>query len=305
MSGRPRTQGYAVASVLLGGMLFGTAGVAQSFAPAGAHPVAVGAARLSVGALVLALVLVLRGRGLGGVREIARSRAGWLAAAGAAAYQPFFFAGIMLAGVPLGTLVAVGSAPLFTGLLGWTVRGERPSGGWLAATAICVAGLGLITGAGAAAGSLAGLALTAGAGLSIAAYTVAAKTLLARGRETLEVTASAFLLGSVVMVPVAAVLGLGWLLQPAGALVAAYLGIATMGVANVWYASGLGRLPSATTATLGLADPLTATLLGSLLLGQRIGGLGAAGLALLCLGLVLQALWAGRSERMPPAGRLG
>ncbi len=291
----------AVAAALLGATLFGTTGVAQAFAPAGAHPVAVGAMRLAGGALTLTVVRLVTGGTFAGILQVCRTRAGLLAAAGAAAYQPFFFAGIGQAGVPMGTLVAVGSAPLFTGALAWVVRGERPGRSWLVATAVCLVGLALVTGAGVGAGNLGGILLTAGAGLSIASYMVAAKTLLARGRATLEVTSAAFLLGSCVMVPAAAVLGLGWVATVPGALVAAYLGVATMGLANVLYARGLGGLSAATTATLGLADPLTATVLGAVLLDQRLTPLGLAGLAVLCAGLVLQGTWAARETRAQAA----
>lgn len=254
-------------------MLFGTAGVAQAYAPAGASPVSVGATRLAVGALVLTGYVLLRGVPLGRIVGMWRSKALIVAAIGAAAYQPFFFAGIGLAGVPLGTLVAVGSAPVFAGLLAWLLLGERPGRAWLIATSICVGGLALLTGVGAAAGNTLGVALTAGAGLSIASFSVAAKRLLARGVPTLEVLASAFLLGSCVMVPVAAWLGLAWVATGSGSLAALWLGVATMGLANVLFTKGLGGLPAPTAVTLSLVDPLTATLLGGLLLGQLLAPL--------------------------------
>ncbi len=275
-------------------MLFGTAGVAQAFAPQGASPVAVGAARLAIGALALTAYVMMRGVGLAHILRMWRAKALVVAAVGAAAYQPFFFAGIGYAGVPLGTLVAVGSAPVIAGLLSWIILGERPGRSWAVATAICVAGLGLLTGAGHSSEAFLGVLLTLGAGLSIATFTVAAKKLLLRGVPTLEVLASAFLLGSCVMVPVAVLLGLRWVATPSGAIVALYLGFATMGVANVLYTRGLAALPAPTAVTLSLADPVTATFLGWLLLGQVLDALGWSGLVLLFTGLVLQSVWSAR-----------
>ncbi len=280
-------------------MLFGTAGVAQAYAPPGTHPITVGAVRLAIGALALTGFVLLRG---GTLRSVVRpwgTRAGLLAAAGAAAYQPFFFAGVQRAGVPLGTLVAVGSAPVFTGLLGWVVRRERPSGTWAFATLICLVGLALLTGAGAQGGALDGIALTAGAGLSIACYTLAAKTLLDAGADALGVCASAFLLGSVAVLPFALGQGIGWVASATGAAVALYLGLATMGVANILYTRGLRHLPAATAATLGLADPVTATALGVLVLGQQVSALGWLGFLGVVVGLLLQGVWAARAGRTP------
>lgn len=285
---------HPVTAVVLGGTLFGTAGVAKSFAPVGASPVAVGSVRLAIGALAITAYLVARGTPVGSLMRMWRAKATVVAAAGAAAYQPFFFAGIGYAGVPLGTLVAVGSAPVFTGLLSWLVLRERPSRAWAVATVVCVVGLVLLTGVGAASGSLLGVALTAGAGLSIASFTVAAKILLGRGVGTLAVLASSFGLGALVMVPVAAVLGLGWVATGPGVLVALYLGLATMGVANILYARGLVGLPAASAATLTLADPVTATALGALVLGQVLAPLGWVGLGVICVGLVLQGFSAAR-----------
>ena len=292
----------ATGSVLLGGMLFGTAGVASAFAPAGAHPLTVGAMRLTIGALALSVFVLVRGGTVGSIVRPWRSRAGILAAVGAAAYQPFFFAGVARAGVPLGTLVAVGSAPVFTGLLGWAWRRERPTANWALATTICVAGLALLTGAGAQVGSLDGIALTAGAGASIACYTLAAKTLLEAGADAIGVCASAFLLGAIAVLPIALGQGIGWALTGSGAAIALYLGLATMGVANILYTRGLLHLPAATAATLGLADPVTATLLGVLVLGQVVTPLGWLGFLGVVVGLVLQGAWAartGRHEELP------
>lgn len=289
-----RVVAHPVTAVALGGALFGTAGVAQAVAPSTASPVAVGAVRLTLGALAITTFLVLRGTPVRRLVAHWRAKAIVVAAAGAAAYQPFFFAGIGLTGVPLGTLVAVGSAPVLTGALSWWLLGEGPTRAWSLATVVCVLGLALLTGVGARQGSLLGVALTLGAGLSISTFTVAAKRLLGRGVPTLEVLASTFLLGSLVMLPVAAWLGLGWLGSPAGALVAAYLGVATMGIANILYTRGLGGLPAGVAVTLSLVDPLTATLLGWLVLGQTLALLGWVGLGILFVGLVLQGIWATR-----------
>ena len=57
-----------------------------------------------------------------------------LAAGGMAAYQPLFFGGVARTGVAVGTMVGIGSAPVFAGLLGLLLRGERPGRRWAAAT---------------------------------------------------------------------------------------------------------------------------------------------------------------------------
>ncbi|PAD19660.1 EamA family transporter, partial [Terribacillus saccharophilus] len=48
--------------VLFAAILWGTTGTAQAFAPAAAHPIAIGAARLAVGGVFLLLVTLLLGK---------------------------------------------------------------------------------------------------------------------------------------------------------------------------------------------------------------------------------------------------
>ena len=45
---------------------------------------------------------------------------------GVLAYQPTFFLGTRLNGVAIGTIVALGSAPMITGLLDWALRRRFP-----------------------------------------------------------------------------------------------------------------------------------------------------------------------------------
>ena len=68
-------------------------------------------------------------------------------------------------------------------------------------------------------------------------------------------------------------------------------------MAYVLFAWGLRRLPAATVSTLTLGEPLTATLLGILLLGERLPPVAIVGLVVLAVGLtVLIAPWRRRRE---------
>ena len=107
-----------------------------------------GAARVAIGAALLALAawrLAPRG-------DAAWSAKGVLAgAAGVAAYQLTFFAAVADTGVAVGTVVALGSGPVFAGLLGRAVHGERLTSRWMVATALAVAGVAVLVAAGSAA----------------------------------------------------------------------------------------------------------------------------------------------------------
>jgi drug/metabolite transporter, DME family len=268
--------------VLLASLCFGTTGTAQALGPHGLSPAGVGAARILVGgALLLAFA-----------RGLPRLPRGPLlvAAAGVAAYQLCFFAAVSDTGVAVGTIVALGSAPAIAGGLEWALERRAPARAWAPATALACAGVALLALAGAdAAISAPGVALALGAGAAYAAYTLAAKRMLGAGHRPEEVMAGAFGLGALALVPVLAVTGAGWLLQPGGAALALFLGVVPTAVAYVLFARGLERLSAAETATLTLAEPLTAALLGLIVLSERLSPAAALGAALVLAGLVVLA----------------
>ncbi|ABG03167.1 protein of unknown function DUF6, transmembrane [Rubrobacter xylanophilus DSM 9941] len=272
--------------ILAGAVLWGTTGTAQAFAPPGADPLSVGAVRIIVGGLALLAVAALRG-------ELAGQR--WpplpvaVAACGIACYQPLFFAGVLETGVALGTIVAIGSAPVAAGAIGFVFRGERPGRRWAAATALAVLGCALLVGGGGGVSVEAGgILLALGAGFSYGVYATATKELLERLPYT-AVMGVAFGLGALLLSPVLLFAAPGWLADPRGAAVALELGLVATAAAYLLFARGLSAVPVSTAATLSLAEPLTAGLLGIAVLGERPGAASLAGAALLLGGLALAA----------------
>lgn len=278
----------SAALVLAGGVLLGSAGTAAAFAPAGASTSALGAIRLIVGAVALLIVLPAAGGSWRALPTLLRRPAVWLMAVCSAAYQPLFFAAVQRAGVGTATLLAVGAAPIFAGLVGWKVLRQRPTGTWLVATLIAVTGLTLRVWGTVSPSDLLGLTLATIAAFGSGCYLVAAKTELNRGAHSVELPAAAYLLGSLLLLPVLLSQPLAWLTSTAGLAVALYLGIATMALGNVFLVQGMRHLHAGPAATLLLADPLTATVLGVVLLGEPTTATGLTGLVLVLGGLALQ-----------------
>jgi DME family drug/metabolite transporter len=285
----------SVLLVIAAGILFGTAGTAQALGPESATPLAVGILRIQVGATALLLAMPVAGVSPRRLPALWRTPPMLVTAFTASVYQLCFFAGVSLAGVALGTLVAVGSAPVFAGLVGWVVLGHRPTVSWAVATVVCVTGLALLMAPEmAGGGSSVGFLLALGAGLCIAGYNVAAKLQLDRGVSPLGVSAGSFVLGGLLLLPVLAMQSLAWLAEPSGIVLVLYLGIATMAIANVLLARGIRGLSAGPVATLMLADPVVATLLGVVVLGETVTPPAVAGMALVLGGLLLQAVTVAR-----------
>ena len=218
-------------------------------------------------------------------RPIGPVVAGIVAVAG---YQAFFFAAVDRAGVALGTLVAIGSGPVFTGLVALVASGERPVTRWYPATGLAVVGCALLLAPG---GDReldgVGLGLALGAGLSYAVYTVAAKAVLGRGVPGPTVMATFFLGGAVLLAPALLVADTDDLTTGKGIAMVFWLGVATTAVSYVLFSGGLQRLRSSTVATLSLTEPLTAALLGVVVLDERPGLLALLGALVLLSGLLV------------------
>jgi len=275
--------------VLAAGALWGTTGTAQALAPPGATPAAVGAVRLALGGAGLLAVALLRGE----LRQAARlpRRAVVVAAVTVAAYQVCFFNGVSLTGVALGTVVGIGSSPVWAGLLAWLTGAGRPSRRWVFATGLAVAGvILLIAGGRRLQVNLPGVILALAAGASYAIYASASKRLLESASPD-AVMAVVFGLAALLLSPILLQSDVGWVGTPRGAAVALHLGLLATTLAYLLVARGLRSLPAPTAVTLSLAEPLTAAGLGLLVLQERLtltallgGGLLLAGL----IGLSLQ-----------------
>ncbi len=297
----------AVVQVLAAAALFGTTGTAASFAPALATPAAIGATRLVIGGAGLLAAVALLGGRRGVVLALWRNPWALVAGIMTALYQLAFFAAVDRAGVALATLVTIGSGPVLVGLLSLIVLGERPTRAWWLATAVCVGGLAMLNADGATRPSadLLGLVLALAAGLAYAVYTTAAKRLLNAGAPSLEVMAAAFGFGGLLMLPVALLSGLAWLASLDAAVVVLWLGLATTTLAYLLVGRGLQRLPAGPTATLVLAEPLVATALGVVLLGEALGVAGWIGAVLVALGVAWQGATSARAHRVHGRRTLG
>lgn len=275
------------ALVVTAAALFGTIGTARVLGP-DAPAVAVGALRVLVAAALLVLLAApwsarARSETAATWRAELVRRPTLLAGAAQAAFQVTFLAAVVLTGVAVGTLVAIGSAPLVAGLLS-----RRVTRSWLLATAVAVSGLTLLVlGGGAARVSLPGLLLALGAGTSYATYTVSTSVAVEQGAEPRVTTAVAFSVAALLLAPALLLTDLHWAASSSGALMVVYLAVVPTVLAYRLFAAGLRSVPAATASTLGLAEPVVATVLGVAVLDERLGRLGWCGAGLVLAGLLL------------------
>ena len=135
--GMNRGRMLAIGAITITSILWGTTGTAATFAP-DAGPLAIGAAALGIGGILQALIAI---PALRAQRGRLRANLPWsaLGAVAVAIYPLAFYSSMHLAGVALGTVVSLASAPLASGVLEWFAQRTPLSRWWMLA-----AGLGII-----------------------------------------------------------------------------------------------------------------------------------------------------------------
>lgn len=290
MNSIDRLQGVAL--VLLAASLWGTTGTAHGLADSALAATWFGALRLAVAALFFAALASMANVHRGA--HAVHGDATWPACIGAglcmAAYNLAFFAGIRTSGVALGTAVALGSGPLWAGVLQALLQRRWPALSWWFGTALAVTGGALMAGIGGAASGTAGawgLTMCSIAGLSYAVYTLLVKRLAAT-LPTATITLRAFAVAAAVALPIAAwSSGLPATLSGREAATVLYLGVFSTGVAYLLFSLALRRVSAATGVALALFEPVMACLLAAGVLGEAVGAAAWGGLALVLAGVVV------------------
>jgi len=283
------------AALILAGVFFGTTGTAQALGPKDISPLAVGSARLILGALCLYLFHLLahylshRPSQVDAKKSSTRiPRADlWLAAIGVALYQLTFFSAVKSTGVAIGTVTALGSAPALTGLIAYFLTREKPTNRWFVATLITTAGiLVLSTSKGTTDFNVKGFFLALGAGASYSLFAVASRRSLALGIGISEAMFKIFALAAILSFPLLFVGNPDWLFTVSGSLMIIWLAIVPTALAYIVYAYGLVRVRASTASTLILAEPATATILASIVLAESINARGWMGIGVVLVGLI-------------------
>jgi drug/metabolite transporter, DME family len=279
-----------IACVVGAAALWGTTGTSQALAGGSLSSLWFGALRLAFAALFFAVFAGLRNGFTRTAWQGLASGAAVAAAAGAglcmAVYNLAFFSGVRLTGVGIGTAIALGSGPIWAGLLQAALQRQPPTLLWWVSTATAIAGGALLTIGGASLNaSAAGIALCLAAGLSYAVYTLLNKRLVGQAPAS-TISLAAFTLAAAVALSAAALQDAAPTISLRDLAAAAYTGLVTAGVGYLLYSHALRHISPATAVTLALTEPVVAFLLAVTVLAEPAGLPAAAGLALVLMGVL-------------------
>jgi DME family drug/metabolite transporter len=280
-----------VVALLLASLLWGTTGTSATFFPDNVSPLAIGACTMGVGGLLLVAASPRSTWGV--VRDRNARRWVVLGAIGVFVYPLAFYSAMDLAGVAVGNVVALGTGPVFAALFEWLGERHPLSRRWAVSTAVAVLGIvGLTIGRqagvpGLSAATVAGVGLGLLAGAAFALFTYASSRAIRSGEPARGVMGAMFGLGAVLLLPVLVLTGAPLLQSRSTVAIAGYLAVGPMFAAYLLFGIGLRTVRSSSATTITLLEPVVATILAVLVVGERLAPVGWMGLILVFSGLAI------------------
>jgi DME family drug/metabolite transporter len=292
---------WGAAFVLAASALWGTTGTAAALAPA-VSPLAIGAVAMGVGGLLQALYAA-KPVSSQWRRFLEQWRLVLFGAVAVAVYPLAFYSSMHLAGVAVGTVVSIGSAPVASAVIERFADQKPLTRRWLAGAVLGVGGAVLLSvaghrpvgadGGGGVAGAMAldswaapaGIVLGLVAGVTYALYSWAAHRLIGGGLSSRATMGAVFGAGGVLLMPVLIVTGRPLVESWTNFGVGAYMALIPMFAGYVLFGWGLARIRASTATGLSLVETVVAAVLAVLVVGERLPAEGWIGAAAVLAGL--------------------
>ena len=275
--------------VVAAGMCWGMTGTIQALAPEKATSLTIGSARVFGAGSLLLLWILFRRRGI--LRGKTWNATGILLAAfGLTAYQFAFFSAVKLTGVAIGTMVAIGSAPVLAGILGRVFFKECLSSRWFLSTLLAITGCFLLVAAGNSnfsSASVTGTMLAFGAALSYALEGAGLR--LIGARDPIETVSLISVVSAAMAFPWLITGDISWIFSLRGMICIFFLSVLTTILPFSLFAKGIGKITLGKAYTLSLSEPMTAWMLSALVLGEKLSLIGSIGVFILFSGIIILA----------------
>ncbi|GAB00888.1 MULTISPECIES: DMT family transporter [Acinetobacter] len=290
---------YGFIAVLVASILWGTTGTAASYAP-NLSPLAIGAIAMGGGGLLQALLA--RKTILNHLPQIRSYYPLLLIGMISVAIYPLaFYTSMRMAGITIGTVISIGSAPLFTALLEKFFDKKALSGKWFISFVFGVAGVLLLSlGESHSHGTTQtiatdqktiGIVLGLIAALTYSLYSWAAKKMIDRGVDSRASMGLIFGFGALILLPTLFFTGSNLFDEPVNLYVVGYMMLIPMFLGYLLFGYALKTISASTATTLTLFEPLVAALFAVLLVGEQLAPIGWLGMALIfvCLAVLSKA----------------
>ncbi|OXY83170.1 DMT family transporter [Oceanimonas doudoroffii] len=283
-----------ILTIVVASVLWGTTGTVASFAE-NVSALATGAFAMGVGGILLALNA---GKALRKDRAKLWASPGALALGGlsVAAYPLAFYSAMQLAGVAIGTVISIASAPLFAVIMECLIGRKKPSAQWCLSFVFGMVGVLLLAlgkqqevmPSGGELARYAGMALGLLAGLTYATYSWVARGMIARGVHSSSAMAGMFGVAALVLLPSLAFTGSNLFATATNTGVALYMAVVPMFLGYLCFSYGLRHVDVSQATLLTLLEPVVAMLLAVVVVGERFLLLGWFGMGLIIVSMLVQ-----------------
>ncbi len=279
-----------ILAIIAASVLWGTSGTAASFLPDSVSPLAIGASTMGIGGVLLFVTSVRASSAL--LRDRPARRWILIGAAGVIVYPLAFYSSMDQAGVAIGNVVSLGSGPVFAAVFEWVWERRGLTVRWLVATIIAIIGIAILSALGhqSQAGGeaiLTGVLLGLLAGLSYALFTYASTRAIGAGHSGRGVTGAMFGAGALVLLPIVLALGAPLVQSGFSIILTSYLAVGPMFAAYILFGFGLSYVRSSSATTITLIEPVVATILAVVIVGERLTLVGWGGLILILVGITV------------------
>ncbi|EEZ82370.1 DMT family transporter [Vibrio alginolyticus] len=282
-------------SILFASTLWGTTGTAASLAP-DVSALAIGAFSMGIGGFMQAC---LSAKSLKrDFRKVVHKKKTLLVSIIALATYPLaFYSSMRFAGVAIGTVISISTAPFFSALLECLFsRNQTITKRWVMSFAIGVIGITLLLASESSANSLFdhdmkhwGVLLGLLAGLTYAIYSWGVKAMIDHGIESQTAMGSVFGIGGVLLLPTLFITGDNLFASSTNTTVMLYMALIPMGLGYVAFGFGLRFVTASGASILTLFEPVIAAALAVAIVGEEISFIGWVGITLTLVCLFLQS----------------
>ena len=300
----------AVLCVIVASIFWGTTGTASAFIP-DVSPLGIGAFAMGVGGILL--VLNAKNQLLSDkTKLLSQPKTLFIGSLCVAIYPLAFYSSMRLSGVAIGTVISIASAPFFTVMMERLISNKRITRRWQVSFAFGVIGVILLTLGKtqyvdiniASSNRVLGVLLGLVAGLTYATYSWSARQMIENGVNAKSAMASMFGLSAILLLPSLLLTGDNLFLDIKHISVALYMAIAPMFLGYLLFGQALKVIEASRATLITLLEPIVATILAILIIGETFSPIGWLGMGLMVICLSLQVIKTPKQKVYPDNHRL-
>ena len=300
----------AVLCVIVASIFWGTTGTASAFIP-DVSPLGIGAFAMGVGGILLVLNAknhLVSDR----AKLLSQPKVLLIGSLCVAIYPLAFYSSMRLAGVAIGTVISIASAPFFTVMMERLISNKHITRRWQISFAFGAIGVILLTLGKthyldvtvASSNQVLGVLLGLVAGLTYATYSWSARQMIENGVNAKSAMASMFGLSAILLLPSLLFTGDNLFLDAKHISVALYMAIAPMFLGYLLFGQALKVIEASRATLITLLEPIVATILAIIIIGEAFSPIGWLGMGLMVICLLLQVIKIPKPKVSPESHRL-